>query len=138
MSGHGLDRREFLQFLGGGALSALVLAGAAATRLACSVGGDPLLAAVTAFFDEPERAARIGAAWLAEGPAAVAGDALPAALFGDDLAAARELATRDPAALHAQLRARHQSDFAADRTTQVAGFVLSLTEARLCALVSRG
>jgi hypothetical protein len=137
MSGDNLRRREFLQGLGAGALSVFGLAGVAATRLACSDGGDPLLAALTAWFDEPERAGRVGAAWAAQAPQAPTREALLTGLFGDGIAQARELAARDPAALHEQLRAQHLGDFEAGRTAEVGGFVLSLTEVRLCALMDR-
>jgi hypothetical protein len=133
MSEKALRRREFLQRLGSGALSALALSGAVSAPLSCA-RRDPLLEVLSRFFDDPESARAVGAAYLAQAPAEADLGRLLALLTGDRVAATRELAVADPAALMERLRAQHRDDFEAGRVTSVSGWVLSLTEARLCAL----
>ena len=114
-----------------GFASALAASGGMAV-LACGDGRDPLLAAIEGLFDDPEAARAVGAAWLAEQPAPLDLQRLLAALVEGRAEEARALARSDPAALLARLRARHRADFAADRTAEVRGWLLSLTEARVC------
>jgi hypothetical protein len=127
----GCDRREFLRRLSAGGASALAWA-AAGGGWSCGPPPDPLAEAVAAAYADPEAARRVGAAWLAVHPDAGDPAALLAAVVGD-VAVARELAAADPGALWDALRRCHRADFEAGRTTRVAGWVLSQTEARLCA-----
>jgi hypothetical protein len=134
MTDRGLHRREFLQRLG--AASALAASGSMAAALACGESRDPLPAAIEGLFDDPEAARAVGAAWLAEQSAPPDYKQLLSALAEDRLDEARALARRDPAALLERLRERHRADFAADRTAEVQGWVLSITEARVCGLLA--
>jgi len=129
-----LHRREFLQQLG--VASALVASGGVAATLACGESRDPLLAAIEGLFEDPASARVVGAAWLLEQPEVLDSTRLLAALADDRVDEARGLARSDPAALLARLRERHREDFASDRTTEVGGWVLSLTEARVCGLLA--
>jgi len=129
-----LHRREFLKHLG--AASALAASGSVTAVLACGESRDPLLVAIEGLFDDPEAARTVGAAWLAERPAPMDSTRLLAALADDRVDEVRALARSDPAALHARLRERHRMDFEADRTTEVGGWVLSITEARVCGLLA--
>jgi hypothetical protein len=135
MSEASLRRREFLQRLGTGALSALALSGAVSAPLGCA-RGDPLLEVLLRLFDDPKAAGVVGAAYLARAPAEADRERLLALLTGDHVAGYRELAAADPDALLARLRAQHRDDFAAGRVADVDGWILSLTEARLCALAA--
>jgi hypothetical protein len=130
MSERDLHRREFLAQLGLGAASAWAFSGAGV--LACAEARDPLVGALEGLFDDPEAARAIGAAWLSEQAAPLDAEALLAALTDGRIEAARGLARSDPAALLAQLRARHRADFDAGRTAEVRGWLLSLTEAQVC------
>ncbi len=137
MSEGDLHRREFLAQLGAGAASALAFSGAGV--FACGDDRDPLVSVLEGLFDDPEAARAIGAAWLAEPPDPPDADALLAAIADGPIEAARALARSDPAALLAQLRARHRADFDSGRTSEVRGWLLSLTESQVCgALVGAG
>jgi len=135
MSERDLHRREFLAQLGAGAASALALSGAGV--LACGDGRDPLVGVLEGLFDDPEAARAIGAAWIAEQPAPPDAEALLAAITDGRVESARALARSDPAALLAELRARHRADFDSGRTAEVRGWLLSLTEAQVCGALIR-
>ncbi|MBW2399546.1 MAG: hypothetical protein JRG80_09750 [Deltaproteobacteria bacterium] len=135
MSERDLHRREFLAQLGVGAASALAFSGAVV--LACGDARDPLVGALEGLFDDPEAARAIGAAWIAEQPTPPDAEALLTAIADGRIEAARALARSDPAALLAQLRARHHADFDFGRTAEVRGWLLSLTEARVCGALAR-
>lgn len=125
-----LDRREFLAQLGAGAAAALAFSSAG--PLGCGGPRDPLVGVLESLFDEVEAARVIGAAWLAAQPTPPAAEALLAEIADGRLEAARALAGSDPVALLAQLRERHRADFESGRTAEVRGWLLSLTEARVC------
>jgi hypothetical protein len=137
MSPKRLRRREFLRRIGGAALSALGLAGAAVTTPGCAPSRDPLSEALASFFEDPDRAAAVGVVYLEHFPDEADSQTLLARLFARlfemGVAGAREQAAADPEALVARLRAQHREDFAVGRTVRLAGWALSLTEARLCA-----
>jgi len=130
MSERDLHRREFLAQLGAGAASALVFSGAGV--FACADGRDPLVGVIEDLFDDPEAARAIGAAWISEQRDPPDVESLLAAMTGGRIEAARALARSEPAALLAQLRARHRADFDSGRTAEVRGWLLSLTEAQVC------
>ncbi|MCB9545482.1 MAG: hypothetical protein H6706_06245 [Myxococcales bacterium] len=106
-----LDRREALRLI------------VALSVAACSAPPPPLAL-------PPRRhaaaARQIGQAWLK-----AAGVMTDAQALADALGAG---APAEPAAFTAWIRERHQADLAAGRTTQVDGWLLSLTEARLYGL----
>ena len=134
MSERDLQRREFLAQLGLGAASAWAFSGAGV--LACAEARDPLVGALEGLFDDPEAARAVGAAWLAEQSAPPDYTQLLSALAEGRVDEARALARSDPAAVLERLRKRHRADFAADRTAEVQGWVLSITEARVCGLLA--
>jgi hypothetical protein len=106
------------------------LAGGLVTRLVPArnrrVGADP---APLDFFGDRNAAAAIGARYLASHPEDRDGGRI-----------LREMALttrpRTRAELHERLCEQHARDFADDRTVVVDGWVLSRTEARLCALTA--
>jgi hypothetical protein len=121
-----VDRRRFLQ------LSALgVIAGV--TESACGPGSDRDSAAV----DRPQllsmlgadRVRQLGAHYRAATPRENSADALRAAISSGH-------GFRIPMFGHASLDDKIRNDFADGRTVLVDGWVLSLTEARQCALFS--
>lgn len=129
-------RREFLRRLGRGTLTAFALAGAAAGPISCARNRGPLREALVALFDDPERAGTVGAAYLKQAPDEASIEALLAKLFGNEIPAARAQAASDPSALYERLRSQHEQDFDAGRVANVGGWILSLTEVRVCALTS--
>ena len=124
-----LSRRGFCAGLAalaaGGLLARWVPGGAAPER--------SLPAALLACFPHRRSAAALGRAYLAE-PRAEAHAAHLAAALRRDLALAP--GPLEPAALAGALDARIRRDFEEGRVVSVRGWVLSLTEARACALVS--
>jgi hypothetical protein len=128
-----LHRRAFLA--GSGAVVAALAAPALATLFGC--GRRPTLAqALVGFYRDPESAARVGQAVLAAVPSEATAEAVVAALAGDRRAELEALAASDPAALRALLQEQHRRDFEDGRTVAIDGWVLSRTEARLCAVAA--
>ena len=106
--------------------------------LAC-FGSRPLRTALAGFFEDRKSAASVGEEYLRLHPTEDDDDQLVRRLAGER---SREvewerLAASDPAAFRESVRARHREDFAAGRTVTLRGWVLSETEARLCALAAR-
>ena len=128
----GIDRRRFVK---GAAL------GLAAPGLLSMLGGcgpSPELAQeLSGFYSDPAAAAAIGAAYLAITPEEEDRDLLLERLAGDSLEEWERFARRDPEALRAAVRERHREDFEAGRVVRLHGWVLTRTEARLCALAVR-
>ena len=128
-----LRRREFLA--GSGAVVAVLAAPALAALLACE--RRPTLAqALAGFYSEPASAARVGQAVLSAVPAEATIEAVVAALAGDRRAELDALAASDPGGLRRLLREQHRRDFEDGRTVDIDGWVLSRTEARLCAVAA--
>ena len=118
-----MKRREFLigsASITGSVLLATIGCGPTQT-VTLEVDLEPLL---------PIEAEPLGAAWRKLASA----DADPAAALFDDLKA-RGVVLQDPASLHAGLRDAIRDDFGRRRTVEVRGWVLSLTECRLFALI---
>lgn len=80
-------------------------------------------------FRYPNSARAVGAAYLRLHPEVAAAERLTALLGAD-------LGDDEGAALASRLAARQRADFGAGRTVVVEGWVLSLTEARICALLA--
>ena len=78
----------------------------------------------------PTNAGRIGKAWLDEAVDRPSKESLVAALFGG-----QDWTGADSAEVLRRLAAMVQADFEAGRTVKPSGWVLSLTEARLAALI---
>lgn len=129
MSGSAMDRRLFL-------LRSLMAAaaGVVAPPLAgCAAGGGDTAATpeeLAALMLRDDAVLRLGREYLAAHP----GESDPAALAG--LLAAGLPALEDAAGRQALL-ARIRDDYAAGRTVILSGWVLSLSEGRLCALAAR-
>jgi hypothetical protein len=85
--------------------------------------------------DHPGSARLIGRKVLAAAPG-LSPDRLVAALAGAAGLAAERLPTIDRALLRSRLRAARAGEFHRGETVRVEGWVLSATEARLCALVA--
>jgi hypothetical protein len=111
-------------------LLALLGAAAAATGMpaAAPARGDPRAGALLGLTRHPASAARVGAAYLATRPAEADTARLVEALWPDPDPG------DDPAALARAFAARMRDDFTQGRTARVEGWVLSASEARLCAL----
>ncbi|MEQ8964811.1 MAG: hypothetical protein RID91_03205, partial [Azospirillaceae bacterium] len=89
----------------------------------------------TAGFGDPAAAARIGRACRALGVAPAPGPALAALI--DVLAPTGTGGPREAAEMRARLAALVRADHAAGRVVTAAGWILSETEAALCATLDR-
>jgi hypothetical protein len=128
-----LARRKLLQHL---VLAALLGALPASLRRAgAGARAEALAARLTGCLSDAGGAYRLGAAYLVVAPEEADRARLALHIAGG-AARARALARRDTPDLRRWLRGRQRRDFAAGRTVEVAGWVLSRTEARLCALVA--
>ncbi len=78
----------------------------------------------------------MGSAYLAATPGEGSAQLLLDKLAGPQRAHWEALAERDPGALDTELRSQHRDDFARGDVISLGGWVLSQTEARLCALVN--
>lgn len=130
-------RRRFLASAGRAALG--LAAGSVVLPAAGCARGEALLDALLGFYPDRDAAAAVGARFLERFPKE---DDAPELVRR--LARSRErqgeweaLAVAAPASLHAALRGSHRSDFAEGRIVLLRGWILSQTEARLCALVAR-
>ena len=99
----------------------------AAPVLGCA-GEDEVLRLAHSRVDA-EAASRVGRAWLADRPEATPAE-LARAVCGDDRCPS------DPSALRLAIAERHRLDFRTGRIESVDGWILSRTEATLCALVA--
>ena len=123
-----MRRREFLE----GVLAVLL-----GSTLSLRCARRPELAeALAEFYADPASAARVGAAVLRSQPGELDAEALVQAIAGARRAQLQALARSDPAGLARLLREQHRDDFAAGRVVAVEGWVLSRTEANLCALAA--
>ena len=120
MSATTLSRREILSLLGLGVPGLAVLQ-------ACGPGSDTV-DRLQGFFPDRASAAEVGRAYLQRHPAESDVDTLVSSIVGDPPVSADDLVT--------DVLARHREDFARGRTVTVRGWVLSGTEARLCALAA--
>lgn len=119
-------RREFL------VASATVLGGVlGASLIGCGGGTDLTKVQADVAAVLPPGAATVGKAWRKLDSA----DVDPGTALFDSLAAAGVDVT-DETALGAGLRALVRDDFAQGRTASVGGWVLSVSECRLCALAA--
>jgi len=130
-----LVRREFLKGLGGLALTRGALPGFAGATLA-GCGESPLPNALATIYEDPAAAAIVGRVYLEQFPEEANVEILVAGIAGDQRSRLRRLATDHDALLRA-LAELHAVDFAEDRLVTVDRWVLSRTEARLCALAAQ-
>jgi len=130
-----IERRAFLR--GAGAATALGLAAPALLAFFAGCGRESALArSLSGFFADPESARAVGREYLelsADEPDAAA---VLERLAGPHLRKWETLAVSHPDRLAQVLRLQHRSDFAHERVVAIRGWVLSETEARLCALAA--
>lgn len=125
----GLDRRSFVKG------AALGLATPAWLAALAGCGPDAELdLGLSGFHGDPLAAAVVGAAYLKVAPDENEREVLLERLAGEDIEEWERLARRSPDALRERVRKRHFEDFVQDRVVRLHGWVLSRTEARLCAL----
>lgn len=129
-----IGRREFLAGLSGAAAASL--ARPALALVPAEPGQAPLERALLRLLSDPEGAAAAGREYLAQAPGEADADRLLEGLAGPRRAEWPALAEGGAGALRRALRERHAEDLAAGRVARVRGWVVSRTEARLCALAS--
>ena len=130
-----IERRAFLR--GAGAATALGLAAPALLTFFAGCGrGSALAHSLSGFFADPESARAVGRAYLKFSPDEPNAAAVLEQLAGPHLREWEALAASDPERLAQSLRLQHGSDFAHERVVTIRGWVLSETEARLCALAA--
>jgi len=127
----GVDRRTFVK----GAALGLAAPGLLAALSACGPSRE-LEVRLADFYGDPTAAREVGQAYLKITPDERDRDRLVEALAGGALAEWERLALADPGALQESVRSRHLADFALDRTVRLHGWILSRTEAQLCALTA--
>ena len=128
-----IERREFLR--GAGAATALGLAAPALLTFFAGCARESSLArSLSGFFADPESARAVGRAYLKFSPDEPDEASVLEQLAGPHLREWEALAASDPERLAQSLRLQHGSDFAHERVVVIRGWVLSETEARLCAL----
>jgi len=127
-----IDRRDAVRALGLAGLSlALLPAGYAALKAGGS-GSQPLTAWLKSMIADLQSARRVGQAYLATTPADADRDRLLAEVYPR----LEPGADRSAAAWRESYTAQCRLDFAEGRTVRIDGWVLSRTEARLCALAA--
>lgn len=128
-----ISRRDLLKRLAlGGVIAALpgaFLAGSGREVL------QPFATRLNRLFSQERSARAIGERYLARVPDEADATILTARVAGDMQGYLR-LASADTPTLRALLAAQQRDDFAHGRTVTIDGWVLSCTEARLCALVT--
>ena len=130
---HPMQRRAFLKGLGSSAAVGLASPALLAALTGCG-GPDAVAPALAGFFDDPRSAREIGREYLKIAPDEQDPDILVERLVVDQGREWNRLAQQSPAQLFEAVRERHLADFVEERTVLVRGWVLSQTEARLCAL----
>lgn len=123
-----VSRRLLLQGLPGGVV------GIAAGGLSAEPAGAEIVAAVRALYPHRESAARVGAAYLAERPTERDRDRLIRQLSQDLDVERWRRHGRWPAMMRARVRRQIRADARRGRVVRLHDDVLSVTEARLCAL----
>ena len=135
MSGGTLTRRTILQLLGWSGL--FVLSDVVSSAAAESASQGPASSGRLPYYPDRESAAAVGTAFLHLRPGEANAQALLAKL-GLPPASASPASPEWPMVERAHivgLVAAHSSDFRQRRIVRLAGWMLSLTELRLCALV---
>jgi hypothetical protein len=125
-----MHRRRFLFVLGAGGLAAALLGG----RFAKRRWDRTLAGRLAALLGDAEGPRTLGAAWLALNPGEGGRSKLVRGLLGDlGGFRARFLEAEE---LKNRVAERIRSEYAAGTVVQVEGWILSLTEIRLCALAT--
>lgn len=125
---HPIDRRSAVRALGAAGMTL-----ALAPHVAPSGNGVPLAGWLKTMLADLDSARQVGRAYLTAAPAEADRDRLLAQLFPQlEPGAAADGST----AWRESFSSRCRQDFADGQTVQVDGWVLSLTEVRLCALAA--
>jgi len=135
MTSQRTDRRSFLRAAAKATALAAVGPGLAASLLACARDG-ALGSRLALFFADRKAASAVGVEVLKRRGEPAGAAELVELLAGDQWTHWNEWATSDPTRLAAALREQHRLDFDEERFEVVNGWVLSRTEALLCALAS--
>ncbi len=128
-----ISRRDVLKRLAVGGLLAHVPAFPA--WASAPARGAPLAKRLAGLFSNLDSAAEVGRRYLALG-AEPANTSLLAARVAGGRAAYLRLCAADGRGLRTLLAQQQRRDFASGRTVSIDGWVLSLTEARLCAIAA--
>jgi hypothetical protein len=130
-----IERRAFLR--GAGAATALGLATPALLAFFAGCGRESALArSLSGFFADPDSARAVGREYLELSPDEADPATVLERLAGAHLGEWEALASSDPERLVQALRLQHREDFEHERVVAIRGWVLSETEARLCALAA--
>lgn len=133
---HAMTRRSFLQLLAGLAALGWFQPLRALRRMRAWSQPDPLAKHLTALFAHPASAAVVGRAYLRTAPME-ADERRLVDLVCEGIPGGRAVvAAGDVGQLHNHIRQAQRRDFAQGRLARLDGWVLSQTEARLCALVA--
>ena len=130
-------RREFLHsaLLCAPLARFALFAGSGAAAAPACVRSEDLVAVLSDFYRDPESAKQVGRVYLATRPGATQVSQLVSELATGDSGALHAVAS-DRNRLRKHLQRQHREDFRLDRIVLVGGWILSLTEARLCALAT--
>ena len=131
-----MTRRAVLRLLAGLVLAGWFAPGWAVRRLSAWSRPDPLAARLRSLFADPASATAVGQAYLRAVPDEADERHLMQLIIRQMPGGRAALAGHDANAWRASLRAMQRRDFAEGRTVRVEGWVLSRTEARLCALAA--
>jgi hypothetical protein len=126
-----IDRRDAVRALGLAGLSLALVPAGYALKTGGS-GGQSMAAWLRSMIADLQSARRVGQAYLATTPEEADRDRLLAQLYPR----LEPGADRSAAAWRESYMARCRQDFAEGRTVRIDGWVLSQTEARLCALAT--
>jgi hypothetical protein len=130
-----IERRTFLRQAG--AATALGLAAPTLLAFLAGCGRESALAlSLSGFFADRESARAVGREYLERAPGERDADRVLEQLAGPHLREWEALAASGSDRLAQMLRRQHRDDFAQERVVAIRGWVLSETEARLCALVA--
>jgi len=130
-----IERRAFLR--GAGAATALGLAAPTLLAFLAGCGRESVLAgSLSGFFADPQSARTVGWEYLKLSPDEKDADTVVERLAGPRRREWQALAASDPDRLVQELHLQHRSDFGHERVVAIRGWVLSETEARLCALAA--
>ena len=132
----GTTRRQFLALGAGAGVAALAVAFRPWNALVASASPPSTAQRLAGLFADPRSARLIGREYLRGAPGEASAGRLVELIAGDVPGGQSALAAAPDPGLHAFLGARIVDDFARGETAELQGWVLSVTEARLCALTA--
>lgn len=131
---NGMNRRDFLWLLLGA--GSAVLTQPTLGNLPQIIPGSVSSSALTAIFRQPESAAAVGKAYLAQQPTEASVYKLVDLIVSEIAAETPKWYTLGLDGVKQLLQEQMQRDFASEKTVKLQGWLVSLTEARLYALVA--